>query len=494
MDFVQFSVCSLCIRNNISLKNSCPICFVDISDGMLRPNRCLEEIIKCFQPVKNYVLKTVEDSSNQLIRGDLSTETSRDSLPSYSSQSTVNTQAQSEILPETNIHEENPSTSSFPAPDSQSLFNYIASFLEPPSMPPVNTPVPSCSQPVRASRPSAHQQPQRKSSYTIKEVPCPVCNTLMREAIINMHLDSCLKSDKPAKRKPMPKLIYHLMKDQELRKRLRELGLSSTGDKNTLINRLKKFTILFNSECDAVDPRPVEELREIFEREEAENRRLANELRYAPAKVKTNDIEKIDEENLRYLRKNKQSYDRLINEIRQRPPLPSPPTTLPLPEEPAAFIIKNEPPKVENDSEDEVTEIYVPPKIYEMICLSDSENDEPPSSRPVSASGDFSRPSSSNDSIPDPMESGCSKDSDSVSDGAQTITLSSSESSGRSSSSPTCYSPAGESSEELLFDQESSNSLSNYLPSSVQLKVSKKRAKSPSLNMSDRKLSLRRKL
>jgi E3 ubiquitin-protein ligase RAD18 len=464
---------------------------------LLRPNRCLEEIIKCFQPVKNYVLNTLVDTRDRQQEG-YSTETSRDSLPSHSS-AIIHTQAESEILASQNVHKENISSSSFTAADEKSLNSYISSFLASSSVPAVDThqpPIASCSQPVRASIPSAHQKPPSQSSNAVKEVLCPVCHNWMRESIINIHLDSCLNSNKPAKRKPMPKLIYHLMKEQELKKRLRTLGLSTVGDKDTLINRHKKFTILYNSECDALEPRPVEELIEIHVREEAENHRLATELRLASAKVKTNDLEKIEEENLQYLRSNKESYDRLIDEIRQRPPLPPPPITLPLPEEPPAVKIKNEPPKVENESEEEVTELYVPPKVYEMICLSDSsESDEPPSigSRPVSAAGtsdsDVSRQSTSDDSIPDPLESGSSKDSNSLSVGAQTITLSTSDSSSSNSTSPTTYSPV-ESPTEFLFEEESSSSLSAMLP--TVLKMSKKRAKSPSLNMSDRKLSLRR--
>lgn len=45
------------------------------------------------------------------------------------------------------------------------------------------------------------------------------------------------------------------MKESELKKKLRELGLSSVGDKATLIARHKAYTILYNAECDAASPR-----------------------------------------------------------------------------------------------------------------------------------------------------------------------------------------------------------------------------------------------
>ena len=72
------------------MKNSCPICFLDISDGVLRPNRCLEEIIKCFQPVKHYVLATTNK------RGQSNGEIPENNLLSHSKEESQN----DSILPE----------------------------------------------------------------------------------------------------------------------------------------------------------------------------------------------------------------------------------------------------------------------------------------------------------------------------------------------------------------------------------------------------------
>lgn len=494
--FLLLPVCSRCIRNNISLKNSCPICFIDISDGMLRPNRCLEEIIKCFQPVKSYILKSLVDkipiTGDENLDENHPIETTKDNILPCSS-SASGSLLDGEGPPK--------KSSDLLVPSFEYQLPQAADKLDldksTPATDTQQSPMASCSQSRKSkSRASVHQQSQN-TTHIIKEVPCPVCNTYMREKLINVHLDSCLEKTKPAKRKPMPKMIYNLMKDQELRKKLRELGLNASGDKTTLINRHKKFTILYNSECDATDPRPVEELKAIFEQEEAESRRLANELRCAPAKVKTNDVRKIEEENLQYLRNNKESYDRLINEIRQRPTLAVP--SLRLPAEPIPVQVKSEPLKEEHNSEDEVTEIFVPPKVFEMICLSDSsDNDEPGGARAVSSAETTdpdcvnSRPSSSNDSIPDPMESGCSKDSSCLSISGQTITLSTTGSSDHNSTSPTCYSPVDESSNDL-FDH-GNNGIPTLPLDNTKFKKSNKRSKSPTPDISQRRMSLRRKL
>ncbi len=52
--------------------------------------------------------------------------------------------------------------------------------------------------------------------------------------------------------KPMQKIVYHLVKDADLRKKLREEGLDTKGDRKTLIARHQKFVLLWNAQCDSV--------------------------------------------------------------------------------------------------------------------------------------------------------------------------------------------------------------------------------------------------
>lgn len=58
------------------------------------------------------------------------------------------------------------------------------------------------------------------------------------------------------------------MKDNVIRKRLKELGLSSQGDRKALESRLQRYTVLYNAECDKTHPRPVSELIKQCEEEE----------------------------------------------------------------------------------------------------------------------------------------------------------------------------------------------------------------------------------
>jgi len=59
------------------------------------------------------------------------------------------------------------------------------------------------------------------------------------------------------------------MKDNVIRKKLKELGLSSQGDRKILESRLQRYTILYNAECDKANPRPVSELIKQCEEEES---------------------------------------------------------------------------------------------------------------------------------------------------------------------------------------------------------------------------------
>lgn len=50
------------------------------------------------------------------------------------------------------------------------------------------------------------------------------------------------------------------MKVNIIRKKLKELGLPTIGDRKVLENRLQRYIILYNAECDKINPRSVSEL------------------------------------------------------------------------------------------------------------------------------------------------------------------------------------------------------------------------------------------
>mmetsp|Transcript_3363 Transcript_3363/g.6458 ORF Transcript_3363/g.6458 Transcript_3363/m.6458 type:complete len:486 (-) Transcript_3363:1851-3308(-) len=74
-------------------------------------------------------------------------------------------------------------------------------------------------------------------------------------------------------KKRMPLKVYHLLKDKDIKKLLREAGLPITGTKQVMIRRHKEYTILFNTcleENDAVTAQQQRDMRRRVLKEEEE--------------------------------------------------------------------------------------------------------------------------------------------------------------------------------------------------------------------------------
>ncbi|KAL7927341.1 hypothetical protein ACQKWADRAFT_758 [Trichoderma austrokoningii] len=116
-------------------------------------------------------------------------------------------------------------------------------------------------------------------------VPCPMCNRKMKEWQVFGHLESCPGPSAPtnnpsnnadpennnssfgqSQRKQqktlerLPPLNYSMLKEQAMRKKMLELGLSSQGPRPLLEKRHKEWLTLWNANCDAVIPKKRSEL------------------------------------------------------------------------------------------------------------------------------------------------------------------------------------------------------------------------------------------
>jgi E3 ubiquitin-protein ligase RAD18 len=76
------------------------------------------------------------------------------------------------------------------------------------------------------------------------------------------------------KRPALPKLVLRVMKDAELRKKMKEFGLSTQGDRKTLENRFTRYSVIYNAECDKLVPRAVVDLIRQCEMEEKQERKM----------------------------------------------------------------------------------------------------------------------------------------------------------------------------------------------------------------------------
>lgn len=101
----------------------------------------------------------------------------------------------------------------------------------------------------------------------------------MKEALVFTHLDTCpgpTPQKKPAAKVPalgsslarqhntslerLPALNYSMLKDNALRKRLAELGISNSGARALLERRHKEYITMWNANCDAARPKSRHDL------------------------------------------------------------------------------------------------------------------------------------------------------------------------------------------------------------------------------------------
>ena len=98
-------------------------------------------------------------------------------------------------------------------------------------------------------------------------VPCSVCRVPIPSRRLEEHETECRASSCDPRpqptappqtaRQPLPKLVLEILKEPELRKKCKEFGLNSKGDKAGLAGRIKRYRRLYNAECDRENPRSL---------------------------------------------------------------------------------------------------------------------------------------------------------------------------------------------------------------------------------------------
>ncbi|KAK4297804.1 hypothetical protein Pmani_029808 [Petrolisthes manimaculis] len=161
-----------------------------------------------------------------------------------------------------------------------------------------------------------------------ERVACPVCSVEVPQRNINIHLDACLKSvneeeivvieKQGPKKRALPKLVYSLLNDKQLKQKLREAGLGTQGDRSTLVTRHKRYTTLYNAECDVAEPRSPSELVRQVERDERDVNRASTSNQSVFSYDRKTAPEVIEKEQKAYLKKNNDHFSKLIADIKKR--------------------------------------------------------------------------------------------------------------------------------------------------------------------------------
>ncbi|XP_072845573.2 E3 ubiquitin-protein ligase RAD18 isoform X2 [Pogona vitticeps] len=319
--------CSLCIRKSLSYKAQCPTCCVAATGPDLKNNRILDELVQTFSSARQRLLQAVLDS------------------PPVSPPAMFTKKA--------SVQSRVPSSPVVPALEWQKQFKDAIFSKEN-----IHTPKRHLKLPEREDKKikikqeetpwgseEAHETtdqgaanltggtknpetPSTSATKVIMKVECPVCGVAVQEVHINKHLDGCLARDEKKDslrssghtRKLLPKVVYNLLSDRDLRKRLKEYGLSTQGTKQQLIKRHQEFVHMYNSQCDSLNPKSVAEI--VKELEDIEKTRVQLESS-RPREVsmtftKHQTENEIDEIHRDYRKKHKAEFQLLIDQMKKR--------------------------------------------------------------------------------------------------------------------------------------------------------------------------------
>ena len=286
--------CSMCVRKYLLYKQQCPTCFSPLHDPDLKPNRCLAdamEIISRLVPKLMALMKEVKPGFK---------------LPTKSPVS----KPKRIVKKEANV----------PATTPQLNVKIVKT----------NSPQIELDAPTPSTSSSVIEFPDRigpEPSELGKRVPCPVCFVSILEKNVNNHLDKCLAEQNGEVSRPEPTFvnnmrplkqpIYHLLKDNDIKKRLKDHGLEPKGDRKILICRLKSFIALWNGQCDLV--KPMTKLEMIMKLKKEERNLQQVPVIRTPSVLNFDsktDPKVIESKQKQYVEKNRDHFSMLIAKVK----------------------------------------------------------------------------------------------------------------------------------------------------------------------------------
>ncbi|XP_074951684.1 E3 ubiquitin-protein ligase RAD18 isoform X3 [Phalacrocorax aristotelis] len=273
--------CSLCIRKFLSFKTQCPTCCVAVSESDLKNNRILDELVKSFNSARQQLFQLVLDApqisspsacsrhsaGKNHVTSPVSWPKLKEEVPvidRFLRKEEVCTPTKADGLAgadQTIVKTEECHDLYSSSAEVDGKGNEVGSQQSP-----------ECTK--------SHEKPSTSVVKVGKKVDCPVCEVAIPEQFINKHLDSCLTREEKKdslrssshKRKPMSKVVYNLLSDRDLKKKLKEHGLSTRGTRQQLIKRHQEFVHMYNAQCDSLNPKSVAEV--VKELEETEKIRV----------------------------------------------------------------------------------------------------------------------------------------------------------------------------------------------------------------------------
>lgn len=247
--------CSSCIRRAISADGKCPACRSNVQEHSLRRNVAVQEVVDKFQTARPQALEVAraqqssEDIEDVHVRR--SSKRKRTNVDEHASGQGVRTRSQRKRS----------------KPNTDGAADAV--FIDDTDDAQEDDYAPGASQ----------EDPEPQDGL----VPCPICNTRMKEAAVFTHLDQCdgkpvrapsrkatplqhiptaITTSRPAPPPPerLPQLNYSLMKEKDLKTKLQQLGIPASGSKELMSRRHKEWINLVNSNSDSLRPKTKRDL------------------------------------------------------------------------------------------------------------------------------------------------------------------------------------------------------------------------------------------
>uniref|UniRef100_A0A803YQ50 RING-type E3 ubiquitin transferase n=1 Tax=Meleagris gallopavo TaxID=9103 RepID=A0A803YQ50_MELGA len=321
--------CSLCIRKFLSYKTQCPTCCVAVSESDLKNNRALDELVKSFSSARQQLVQLVLDTP--LISSPLAC--SRRSIGKSHAKTSASSPVVKEEVPVIDSFLKKENVCTLTKTDGLAGTDWKVCKTEEHHNISSSSPEAGSKDNKAGSRESPEgtnsgEKPSASVIKVVNKVDCPVCGVAIPEEYINKHLDSCLSREEKKdclrssahKRKPMPKVVYNLLSDRDLKKKLKEHGLSSRGSRQQLIKRHQEFVHMYNAQCDSLNPKSVAEI--VKELEKNEKIRVQLELNKSGENsltfTKDQTEEEIDEIHTSYRNKHRSEFQFLVDQVKNR--------------------------------------------------------------------------------------------------------------------------------------------------------------------------------
>lgn len=314
--------CSLCIRRYLSQEGRCPACRESDQEMKLRRNWAVEELVAHFTQARSSMLAFARQPPPRLEPQESDRPKKRRKVEvSESAPTRRSTRSQSKRVAN--------DASQTSVQEPQSTQEEIAD----------------------SDREGSVYEPQARDHTTANNqepndglVACPCCHRRMKEASINAHLDRCIQglptSPSPPVLQPitngnipattlpyaqrtksplvtkqqdrLPTINYSMYTETSLRKKLKELGIPSHGNKELMRRRHTEWMNLWNANCDSLHPRSKSNLlKELDTWERTLGRQLERGVTSATSGVMVKDFDRDS-----WAKSQKGEFDDLIKRAR----------------------------------------------------------------------------------------------------------------------------------------------------------------------------------